>query len=72
VIAIDILPLHSLRYAAEIFDRARSVKTDHIVQNVDMELLARFELEGFADLLGDDYLKFWGNFDGVHGDAPWP
>jgi hypothetical protein len=49
---------------------ARRVKTDGPVENVNVELLARLELEAFADLFGDYNLKFGRDFDRVHRVAP--
>jgi hypothetical protein len=58
MVTVIVLPFHSLRRAAEFFNVTRRVKPYGSIQSVDVELLARLELEAFSDLLGDYDLEF--------------
>jgi hypothetical protein len=69
VVTVLVLPFQSLGDAAEFFDGTRTAEVDRPVDGIDVKLLTRLKLEGFANLFGDDDLELGRDFDGFHCDS---
>src|SRR5712672_504927 len=58
VITILVLPLHAFGNSFQFSDGARLAELDGSVQDVNIQLLTRFQLKLLANALGNDHLKF--------------
>jgi hypothetical protein len=70
VVTVFFLPFQAFGDAAEVFDGARFAETDGSFKDVDIQFLARLELEFFPYTFGNDHLKFGRNFDCIHRFHP--
>src|SRR5260221_2769075 len=58
VVTIVVLPLHSLRDAAEVFDGTRAMHPDRTVKNIDLQGFSRLQFELLPNFLRYHHLKF--------------
>jgi hypothetical protein len=68
VVTVVVLPLHAFGHAPKILDGVRAIESDNPVDQIDVELLTGFELEGFANSLGNYDLEFGRDLHSIHSD----
>ena len=58
MVTIFILPFHAFGHTAELLDGARPSEANDAIDDIDLKLLARLQLQGLADFLWNDDLIF--------------
>jgi hypothetical protein len=66
MLSVVVLPSHTLGYSAKAPQGVRRAEPYGPVQNIEMQLSARLQLQLLPNLLGNDNLVFRRDLDDVH------